>query len=111
VRSRSARRDLSKGERAMALAFLYPEAEKGGRAKKGKAEETSDFSQKRLAQARAVLRHSVEFAEKVRDGEDRARADRREASLVKIGTQGDRAAHPRQGARIRLRMAPGCPIF
>ncbi len=48
-----------KGQQAMALAMIYPEPEKGGRGKtKERVEETSAvFSQKRLAQARLVLRH------------------------------------------------------
>jgi len=69
VKSRSERRDLSKGERAMGLAFLYPEPEKGGRGKKAQNDkETLGFSRMRLSQARAVLRHSRELAEAVRDG-------------------------------------------
>jgi hypothetical protein len=46
--------------------MLYPEPDKRGRGNKGKAEETSDFSQKRLAQARAILA-SPELAAAVRD--------------------------------------------
>jgi hypothetical protein len=38
-----------------------------GRGKKGKASETSGFSQVRLREARAVLRHSQELGEPVRD--------------------------------------------
>jgi hypothetical protein len=34
----------------------YPEPEKGGRGRKGKASETNEFSQVRLREARAVLR-------------------------------------------------------
>jgi hypothetical protein len=52
------RRHLSKGQQAMAVAFAYPEPEKGGRGKKGKAAETSGFSQRRLGQARQILSHS-----------------------------------------------------
>jgi hypothetical protein len=44
----------------MAMAFAYPEPEKGGRGKK--ALETSGFSRQRLGQARQVLRHSRELA-------------------------------------------------
>ena len=68
-RSRSERRNLTKGEMAMALAMLLPDPEKGGRGNKTKALETSGFSRQRLGQARAVLRYSVELAEAVRDGE------------------------------------------
>lgn len=68
VKSRSERRDLSKGERAMGMALLYPEPEKGGRGNKVKALETSGFSRQRLGQARQVLRFSPEMALAVRDG-------------------------------------------
>ena len=59
------RRNLTKGQQAIALAMIYPEADKRGRGNKGKAEETSDFSQKRLSQARSILRHSRALAEDV----------------------------------------------
>lgn len=52
----------------MALAMLYPEPEKGGRGKRGKASETDGFSATRLRNARAVLRHSRVLAISVRDG-------------------------------------------
>lgn len=68
VKSRGERRNISKGEQAMAVAWLYPEPEKGGRGNKGKAAETADFSQRRLREARAVYRHSPELAKAVRDG-------------------------------------------
>src|SRR5271154_7144810 len=38
------RRNLTKGQQAMAVAMIYPEAEKGGRGNKGKAPETGGFS-------------------------------------------------------------------
>ncbi len=56
----------------MALAFLYPEPEKGGRGKKSEAKTAAKrggFSSDRVDTARAVLRHSVELAEQVRDGD------------------------------------------
>jgi hypothetical protein len=70
VRSRNERRDLSKGERAMAVAMLYPEPERG-RGKKDAARkdaETSSFTYRRVQQARQVLHHSSELALAVRDG-------------------------------------------
>jgi ParB-like chromosome segregation protein Spo0J len=68
VKSRSERRDLTKGQRAMGVALLFPDPEKGGRGKKGKAAETADFSQKRLREARQVLAYSYHLALAVRDG-------------------------------------------
>jgi len=65
------RRHLSKGQKAVILAFLYPEPEKGGRGKNGdarKAVETTGFSVERLKQARSVLRHSRTMAESVLKG-------------------------------------------
>jgi hypothetical protein len=53
---------------AMRIALLYPDPEKGGRGKKGKASETNGFSQVRLREARAVLAYSRELALAVRDG-------------------------------------------
>lgn len=85
VKSRSERRDLSKGEKAMGIAMLYPEPEKGGRGNKKKVGETPGFSDRRLYDARAVLRHSRELAEAVREGNvkldealDRIKAERKE---------------------------------
>ena len=70
VRSRSARRDLSKGERAMALAFLYPEPAKLKRKGTGSlATKEQGFSAALLSNARSILHHSVELAEQVRDGD------------------------------------------
>jgi hypothetical protein len=63
-----ARRNMTKGQQAMALAMLYPEPEKGGRGKNDearKARETRGFSSDRLRQARAVLRYSPELARRV----------------------------------------------
>jgi hypothetical protein len=65
------RRNLSKGQQAMALAKIYPEAEKGGRGKNvasRKAAETSGFSARRLAQARSVLAYSPALAAEVLKG-------------------------------------------
>ncbi len=59
---------MSKAQQAMRIALLYPEPEKGGRGKKGKASETDGFSQSRLKAARSVLAYSRELALAVRDG-------------------------------------------
>ncbi len=65
------RRNLTKGQQAMALAFLYPEPEKGGRGKKSEAinsAESAGFSARRLNEARSILRYSRELAECVLEG-------------------------------------------
>lgn len=70
IETRSERRDLSKGERAMGLALLYPEPERG-RGKKDQARkgaETASISYRRIQEARQVRKHSRELAEAVRDG-------------------------------------------
>src|SRR5689334_13817340 len=51
------RRHLTAGQRAISLAMLYPEPEKGGRGhRKERVDETSTVSAKRLQLARLVLR-------------------------------------------------------
>jgi hypothetical protein len=73
VKSRGERRDLTKGERAMSIALLFPtETETGGRGKKGssskRAAETAGVSHRRIQEARQVLKHSPDLARAVRDG-------------------------------------------
>lgn len=69
VSANLARRNLTIGQRAMALALIYPEERsKGGRGNKSdatKAAENSGFSYRRLAQARVVVRHSRALADSV----------------------------------------------
>jgi hypothetical protein len=65
VSANLARRNLSKGQQAMAMALIYPDADKRGRGNKGKSSGTADFSATRLKQARTVLRHSRALAEDV----------------------------------------------
>jgi ParB-like chromosome segregation protein Spo0J len=65
VSANLSRRNLTKGQRAMALAMIYPDGGKGGRGKKGNPAETADFSERRLRDARSVLRHSRALAEGV----------------------------------------------
>jgi hypothetical protein len=101
VKSRSERRDLSKGEKAMALAMLYPEPDKRGRGNKGKAEETSDFTQKRLAQARQVLRHSQPFAIAVRDGVEKLDAARTAMALAMLYPEPDKSGRGRKGSATK----------
>jgi hypothetical protein len=68
VSANLARRNLTKGQQAMALAIIYPEP--GSRTKKdaAKATESGGFSKSRLREARSVLRHSRELAESVVKG-------------------------------------------
>jgi hypothetical protein len=69
VSANLARRNLSKGQQAMALAMIYPEPGKGGRGHKGKLSEfRGQFSADRITQARAVLRHSRALATDVIQG-------------------------------------------
>jgi hypothetical protein len=59
------RRNLKKGQQAMALALIYPESEKGGRGKKGVANSAAKlggFSRDRVDQARKIVGHSRELA-------------------------------------------------
>jgi len=62
------RRNLSKGQQAMALAMIYPEPDGRGRGNKSsaiKSAETAGFSQTRLKQARSILHHSPALADDV----------------------------------------------
>lgn len=66
------RRFMTKGQRAMALAMVYPEPEKGGRGKEGKlAKSLGEFSGESVRQARAVLAHSPDLARAVVAGAER----------------------------------------
>lgn len=64
------RRNLTKGQKAMGWAMIYPEAEHGGARTKGASSETKleGLSKTRLSQARAVRRHSMALAEAVMSG-------------------------------------------
>ena len=66
VSANLARRNLTKGQQAMALAMIYPDPEKGGRGKNSKLK--LPFSLMRLSQARSVLRSSRSLAEAVLKG-------------------------------------------
>lgn len=61
---------MTKGQKAMVIAMIYPKAEKGGRGKKSSANlaETSGFSQRRLQQSRTVLKHAPDLAHSVLRG-------------------------------------------
>jgi hypothetical protein len=60
------RRHMTKGQRAIATAMIYPEAEKGGRGKK--AVLNTEFSSGNLSHARTVLRHTPDAAALVLTG-------------------------------------------
>jgi hypothetical protein len=59
-----ARRSLSKGQQAMALAMIYPDAEIG-RPQKGKSLSLPKSERVMLSQARTILRHSGDLAQDV----------------------------------------------
>lgn len=92
VSANLARRNLTKGQQAMALAMIYPEPH----SKKGK--ETLPFSKMRLSQARSLLRHSRDLAQSVLKGalpfdealvkveEARVQASSTEARLTRLQT-------------------------
>jgi len=62
VSANLARRNLTKGQQAIALAMIYPEPHSK------KSKESLLFSKMRLSQARSVLRHSRDLAESVLKG-------------------------------------------
>jgi hypothetical protein len=71
VELKNERRDLTAGERAMEIAWLYPKGERGRYAEEdpaSKSAQNADLSMRRVRQARQVLRHSLELAIAVRDG-------------------------------------------
>jgi hypothetical protein len=72
VSANLARRNLTKGQQAMALASMYPEPEKGGRGKKGQLKTVTEkvtVSQNRITQARFILKHTPELGKAVLDGD------------------------------------------
>ena len=88
------RRNLTAGQRAMAVAMLQPEAEQAHRGKKVSRNGTlSDVPSNRVAEARGVLSHSSELAEAVMRGEKPLQAALAEARH----SQGS-ARHPADSA-------------
>ncbi len=80
---------MTKGQRAMAVAMIYPEPEKGGRGKKGAGSgEFSGLSHQRISEARTVLRHEPDLASLVLNGSEKLDAayttakSRRDASSL-----------------------------
>lgn len=57
---------MTKGQRAMAVAKIYPEPEKGGRGKN--AVVTTEFSASHLSHARTVLQWAPELVDAVLAG-------------------------------------------
>ena len=98
------RRNLSKGQQAMALAMMYPEPEKGGRGKKSEAktsQKLGGFSAARLDQARAVLRWSRTKAEAVLAG-----GEYLDAVLGEMkAEQEQRKSSEQRAAELRLKAA------
>jgi hypothetical protein len=68
VSANLARRNLTKGQQAMALAMIYPEPAKLKRKGGSSVSEDQGVSVTRLSNARAVLRHSRALAEEVLRG-------------------------------------------
>ena len=117
VSANLARRNLTKGQKAMALALIYPEPEKGGRGNKGKSAEIADFSQRRLREARSVLAFSRELALTVIAGtepldaavdkvqQERQRMDSEEAQLARLRTEAPDLADQVSEERLTLKEA------
>jgi len=110
VRSRSERRYISRAQRAMGHALLYPEPEKGGRGKKNVLA-TQGFSSARLSQARTVLAFSRDLALAVRDGTESLDAA---YAKVKAARGGTGQARRKNGAtdtkQARAEFMATCPV-
>src|SRR4051812_49359088 len=103
VSANLARRNLSKGQQAMALAMIYPEPEKGGRGKlSGIADGLANGISKGqahnlLSQARTILRHSKELAQDVLH-----RGEHFDVALKKVQAETQkRQGHDAQMAQLR----------
>jgi hypothetical protein len=97
---RNERRNITKGQKAMAYASLFPEGKRTGRGYKV-PQSPRDFGETLLVQARAILRHTPELAAKVRDGF----ADRNERRNITVGQKAMGYArlfpNPEKGGRGR----------
>lgn len=112
------RRNLSKGQQAMALAMIYPEPTPGKRSDARRVLESQRLSDALFSQARAILRHSAEMAQDVltrgthfdvalklvREGEQRRRAHDHQMNDLRIKAP-DIAAMVDDG---RLTLTDGC---
>jgi ParB-like chromosome segregation protein Spo0J len=75
------RRHMTKGQRAMAVAMIYPEAERGGRGQKAASSgRFTDIAHQRISQARAVIQWARDLADGVLDGTVSLDAAYKEAS-------------------------------
>jgi hypothetical protein len=95
------RRHLTKGQRAMAVAKLYPEPEKGGRGKKNSGKNPEFVDAGYVSHARTVLRWLPEIAEAVMAGTKPLNEAYAEAQRLK--EQAD--AEPARLDRLRSRAA------
>ena len=93
------RRHMSKGQKAMATAMIYPQADKRGRGNKSKALLNSDFSRQSLGQARTVLRVLPELAQSVLAGT----ATLSEAYQTALGIQADQSSTEGRMKTVRER--------
>ena len=85
------RRNLSTGQRAMAVAMLRPAPEKRGRGNKSAI--NGDFTgapHQRIADARAVLKYAPDLAQAVMQGEKPLQAALGETRLSQGGVRNDR---------------------
>jgi hypothetical protein len=103
-----ARRHMSKGQQAMAVAMAYPESEKTTHGKKSKTklllETKANLPGARLSQARTVLAYSTDLARTVLTGSRALDAPYDEAKKVKQPLNAKVAAKTRRAANTRRRM-------
>jgi hypothetical protein len=106
------RRNLTKGQQAIALAMIYPDPGKGGRGKKGDAANSlvsGGFSRQRLDQARTVLRHSRAYAEDVLAARTSLDIVLRKVEEERLASQSVDAKMAELRARIRSRSNSASP--
>jgi ParB-like chromosome segregation protein Spo0J len=111
--SNIARRHMSKGQQAMAVAMAYPESEKTTHGKKSKTklllETKTNLSGARLSQARTVLAYSTDLARAVLAGSRALDAAYDEAKKAKQPLNAKVAAKTRRAANTRRRMTMSEP--
>lgn len=113
------RRDLTKGQKALALALIYPETEKGGRGRKSVAKTSAisgGFSMDMVDRARQIIRHAdltdmvrsgaIAFNDALQTAQDRARLENNAAYyLARLDEEApDLAAQVRE-ERLSMRQA------